>query len=156
MISRPLRWGFFVLAGVIIVLLAVRFGWTNSMTSGWDASEAERRSETASEVLTAFQQRADRLTVDAASIASDTSVLDLLTSNVPERVIEGNDRLAGLRRGDVENVDIIDFNGTPLAWVGLIKLTRVSMITTMTAIVVKLPATTKVMVRFMIGSPFEC
>ena len=117
-ISPLIRWGFLVSGGLLLLFLAGRSLWSSRLAANWDVENPGRQAHIAERVQSIFRSRIDALAAAAATVANNKELLRAVTSNDPERVIEGNRRLSQYKAKESLSLLVLDPKGTPLAWSG--------------------------------------
>ncbi|MGB2867839.1 MAG: ATP-binding protein [Bacteroidota bacterium] len=116
--DRPAVWGFFVCVGIVAGLAAYYFVGLSYLRNHLENARLEREATIRERCTSAFDDRLHDLFNVATRVSSDSSLVLFVKQNDPNRIAMAFHRLEELRNEDDLTIEIVDPQGTILAWAG--------------------------------------
>ena len=116
--GRPALWGFFVCVGVVVVLSVYHFVVLSYLSSHLTDSRVEREAKIRERCTDSFNEHLQDLFDVATRVSMDSSLVSVVKQNDPNRMATAFRRLEDLRSSDDLTIEIVDPQGTIVAWAG--------------------------------------
>ena len=115
--NRPVLWGIFVCTVAVFIVLLAQW-WSTTIVPQQPINNSEFEQHTRNVVENEFQSKIQSLLQIAKDGVRDTLLQRTITSDDDELLSKGITRLNQLRTSSATTIEIIDSNGTAIAWNG--------------------------------------
>lgn len=116
--ARPSWWGFFISAGILVLLLAGQGLWRSRIESDWPKLKVTKQRELVDVVQSRFNERIDGQREVAQKVLRDDGIVRAVEGGVPASLAPVFESLERYRIPDDLSLDIVDSHGSIVAWSG--------------------------------------
>ena len=116
--TRPAMWGFFICIVLTAAIFVVRLFLPAIIQYRWDADRTEQRIRTQQVIYEAFRKKTEHLTGIIEQISRDPFFSTVVNFANNRSVLRAFHSLEQYRVTDDQTIDLVDSQGTVLAWSG--------------------------------------
>ncbi len=116
--SRPAWWGFFISAGVSVLLLLGQYLWRSHVENGWPTIKLARQHDLAEAIRSRFDERIDQQRGIAQAIIRNDEIAKALKEGSASSLARVFQLLEDFRTQDDVSIDLVDSSGHIIAWSG--------------------------------------
>jgi two-component system, NtrC family, nitrogen regulation sensor histidine kinase NtrY len=115
---RPILWGFFVSAGVLLLFIVGQTLWRSHIESDWQRLKVSREQDLADVVQSGFAERVANQRTLANSILGDPSIVEAIEKQTPAKLAVAFQQLEQYSQDHDLSIDVIDSAGSIVLWSG--------------------------------------
>lgn len=115
--ARPFMWGFFISFVALLVLLVTRIGCSAIVEKQWSEKNPGYKKELITTVERSFEEKTQELLLRAKSVSENTELFSLMEERSQSGAALAFE-LLDRNRPDEVTIDIVDSDGTIIAWAG--------------------------------------
>ena len=115
---RPVLWGFFVSAGLLLLLVVGQSLWRSHIESDWQELRISREQELADVVESGFAERVENQQALANSIRGDKRIVEAVATRTPVNLAAAFQQLERYSQEHDVSIDVVDAAGSIILWSG--------------------------------------